>query len=391
MKSNPSQNVNIWKDYEDLIFEYKNENRLRNIPDDGENLNKIDLLSNDYLGLSKRWKEFMPEFNEYAANASFSSSASRLLSRRQCYSLDLEKLLSNFYNKDILLFNSGYHANIGTIQALNIPGTHFLCDKLIHASMIDGLIASRAEWSRWKHNDINSLRRLLEKHCDSPRLIIMVESIYSMDGDQAPLKEILQLKNEFPNIILYVDEAHGFGVRGDKGLGLCEELGILDNVDIIVGTLGKAAASSGAFVATSSLIKKILINRARSFIFSTALPPINHAWSYIMIQHIVSMTEQRQNLIAISKRFHDGIKKIIKNNSLMHTTPQASHIIPLITGNAALAIQLANALSSEGIDALPIRRPTVPEGGERIRFSLSADLSATDIDRILSAIEKIIS
>lgn len=373
--------------YSAVLQEYASEHRLRSLPTDRTDSPTIDLVSNDYLGLGKRWQEFMPEFEATQGEASFSASASRLLARRQDYHAQLETLLGALYGKESLLFNSGYHANVGTIQALNIPGTLFLCDKLIHASMIDGLAASSATFKRWRHNDVASLRKLIERNPEAERLVVMVESIYSMDGDFAPLTELVELKREYPQIILYVDEAHAFGTRGNQGLGVTEELEIIPEVDIIVGTLGKAAASSGAFVVCDSLLKQILINRARSFIFSTAMPPANQLWSSIMIRTILSMTEERKNLEAISQQFRRGLEEIQPGST---GTERTSHIIPLLTGNAERAAEIATRLRAEGIDALPIRRPTVPPGGERIRFSLSADLSTSDIDHILNHIRKAI-
>lgn len=367
--------------YADILEGYDNESRLRHIPQDHTEELTIDLVSNDYMGLGSRWKEFTEEYQKRFPDASFSSSASRLLSPRQDDFAKLEEFISTLYQKEVLMFNSGYHANVGIIQALNVPGTVFLCDKLIHASMIDGLNLSKAEFSRWRHNDIVSLSKLLERHRDAERCIVVVESLYSMDGDFAPLREIVALKNEYPNMILYVDEAHAFGTLGPRGLGLSEQLGLVDDVDILVGTLGKAAASSGAFVATSPLLKQFFINSSRSFIFSTAIPPASAAWSRLMIEKLLSMDKERAHLEKISERFRKGIEQITQQKSVSN-----SHIIPLMVGDARKAMLISAHLSSCGINALPIRRPTVPPGTERIRFSLSASLSERQIDAILQRI-----
>lgn len=368
--------------YSRILEDFDRENRLRSIPGDRCDRPHIDMTSNDYLGLAKRWKSFMPEFLSRYQDASFSSSASRLLSERQKHHLHLESLLSELYNKDVLLFNSGYHANVGIIQALAIPGTVFLCDKLIHASMIDGLALPNAEYRRWRHNDTASLRKLLEKYADAPRCIVVVESIYSMDGDLAPLADIVELKKQFPQMLLYLDEAHAFGTRGDRGLGVAEELGLIDDVDILIGTLGKAAASSGAFVTTSPLLKQFFINSSRSLIFSTAIPPVNTAWSELMTIEITGLAAERKHLAEISERFRKAVEEItcMPNNS-------RSHIVPLIVGDAEKAVRLAARLSLKGVEALPIRRPTVPEGGERLRFSLSADMSDSQVDYVIDAVK----
>lgn len=360
---------------------FEKENRLRYVPADREGNAGYDLSTNDYMGLGK-----IRDFSEFLIRnpkTAFTSSASRLLASHQDSYARLENQLGELYNKDILLFNSGYHANVGVIQSLAVEGTVFLCDKLIHASMIDGLKLGGADYRRWRHNDLSSLEKLLFKYKNSPRVVLMVESIYSMDGDVAPLRELVKLKEDYPNVILYVDEAHGFGVRGEKGLGVCEDLGILDDVDILIGTLGKACASAGAFVATHPLMKQYFMNCCRSFIFSTALPPVVADWSYEMIMKLTGMREERVHLKIISQRFKDGIERITGR-----VNDSESQIIPLIVGDAGKAIALASRLAEHGITALPIRRPTVAEGEERIRFSLSADLSNSDIDNILSILEE---
>ncbi|MDE6297757.1 MAG: 8-amino-7-oxononanoate synthase, partial [Muribaculaceae bacterium] len=366
---------NKFEAYKEILKNYESENRLRAIPSDRRYTDNIDLSENDYLGLGKRYKEFLADF--YDDNEeSFTSSASRLLAGNQKCNNELEKMLQELYGKPALLFNSGYHANVGTVSALNIPGTIFLCDKLIHASVIDGVSMSKAPKDRWRHNDINHLHKLLEKYNEEyDRIIVVAESIYSMDGDLAPLEKLVELKLEFPKMILYLDEAHAFGVRGAKGLGVAEEYGCLEEVDILVGTLGKAAASSGAFVITSPLLKSYLVNCARSFIFSTAIAPINVCWTIEMIKRIKNMSAEREYLSKISKDFRNFITKITGKEN-----PSSSQIIPLMIGDAAKAIRIADLLREEGIDALPIRRPTVPPGGERIRFSLNASLSLEDIE-----------
>lgn len=374
-------NLNPFERYSDILQDFKAQNRLRSIPEDRSQSYHIDLTSNDYLGIGEKSKDFVTDFLKANQNYNFSSSASRLLSRRQEEHKTLESELATLYDKDVLLFNSGYHANVGIIQALNIPGTIFLCDKLIHASMIDGLKLADAEYRRWRHNDIKALTALLEKHRNMERCIIIVESIYSMDGDESPLKEIVALKKRFPNIILYVDEAHAIGVRGKQGLGICEELGIIDETDILVGTFGKALASSGAFVAADSVLIQFLINSSRSFIFSTALPPVNSAWTLFVLRRVIGMQGEREHLKKISERFRKGIEEITGIPSV-----SSSQIIPIIVGDADKAIKLSNRLARKNIDSMPIRRPTVAPGTERIRLSLSASLTDYEVDYILNAI-----
>ena len=212
-----------------------------------------------------------------------------------------------------------------------------------------------------------------------------VESVYSMNGDIAPLADITALKKDFPAMMLYVDEAHAFGVRGRMGLGLCEEHGLIGSVDVIVGTFGKACASVGAFVASSAVLKEYLLNSARSFIFSTVLPPINIEYTHFVLQKMINMGDQRDYLAFISKHFESGISAITGQPVLSE-----SQIVPLMAGSNERALHLSDVLRKRGILALPIRRPTVPPGTERLRFSLNALLTESDVDHVLNEIDAVI-
>lgn len=363
----------------------KAENRLRQLPEDAHGL--IDLVSNDYLGLASREFSFREDFIKLYPDASFSSSASRLLSRKQKYHLLLEDLLKELYQKDVLLFNSGYHANTGLISALSTPEALFITDELMHASGLDGLMLGqfhrKARVLTFAHNDISDLEakiRIERAKSNISDIFIITESIFSMDGDKAPLAEIVSMKYKYPNIRIYLDEAHGFGVRGKRGLGLAEEEGLVDEIDFLVGTFGKAAASEGAFVATSPLFKSFFANSSRSFIFSTAIPPINAAWSHFMIGKIINMKEEREYLIKLGKNFRQFLKTKEDGSD--------SQIVPFICGSAERAVGLASYLRQHGVDTLPIRRPTVPAGTERIRFSLNANLKLSDLELTGKLIEK---
>lgn len=370
--------------YSGILSQFESEGRLRRIPPHRDPVRYYDLASNDYMALAFHADEFKARFLKEKSWLPFSASASRMLALSQEAFCSLENLLGSLYGRPALLFNSGYHANVGLIGALNVPGTLFLADKMIHASTIDGLSQRKCEFERWRHNDPAHLRRLLEKHRSGyDRFVVLAESVYSMDGDTAPLAELVALKREFGNVILVVDEAHGFGTRGDRGLGLCEEKGLTDDIDIIVGTLGKACASAGAFIVASQLLHDYLLNTSRPLIFSTALPPIVAAWTELMVSRLVEMKAEREHLAAISERFRKRVEEITGRECASR-----SQIVPLITGDAEKAVAISRQLEKNGVIALPIRRPTVPPGGERIRFSLNADLSADDIDRILTIIRK---
>lgn len=373
--------------YKVILEALSKECRLRSIPLAGTDADQekgksrlIDLCSNDYLGLAARESEFREAFMHSCPDAAFTSSASRLLSSAQRYHLMLEKALEHLYGKRALLFNSGYHANTGCISALAIPSTLFICDKLVHASIIDGLRIGNADFLRFPHNDLGKLRIMLEKNAGKyARIVVVTESIFSMDGDLAPLRGLTMLKEEFPNMILYVDEAHAFGVRGERGMGMAEELGLTDKIDIIIGTFGKAAASSGAFVATTELLADYFINTSRSFIFSTALPPVCCAWTLFMLQNILLMQPERERLLDTSRRLREAL-------GLPCGEEVESQIIPYVTGDAERAVALAARLREEGYLVLPIRRPTVPPGGERLRISLNAGIDYNSLTRLIEII-----
>ena len=367
--------------YQSALDQLSSSHNLRTIPADTAGLQVADLSTNDYLGLGTTVglrSEFLQQLT--AENALFSASASRLLAANQHDFNRLETLLSQLYSRHILLFNSGYHANVGAISSLASEGrTLILADKLVHASIIDGMVLSRAPFERFRHNDAAHLERLLAKHAaDYERIIIVTESVFSMDGDIAPLEEIAAVKRRYANTLLYVDEAHAFGVLGQRGLGLCSGM---PDVDVIIGTLGKAAASAGAFAACRTIaVRDYLINRARSFIFSTAIPPINCAWSRFVIEHILRMDAERARLHRLGA---------LLQKCTGAATP--SHIQPLIVGSSAKALELSAKMRAEGFKVLPIRTPTVPPGTERLRFSLSLEVTEEQLQRLSTIMPTLIN
>lgn len=284
---------------------------LRSLPRDRMADMMLDFSTNDYMGLACRAdlrNRFVnsPRFKD----ALFTSSASRLLAATQNAYEELESLLATLYGNEALLFNSGYHANSGLIPALCDKDTLILADKLVHASIIDGIMLSKCEFSRFRHNDMAHLERLIaSKRPDGNNLLVIVESVYSMDGDRAPIEELVELKRRYPGMLLYVDEAHALGVCGRQGLGLSMSCSAPQLVDVIVGTLGKAAASSGAFAIMSAQLKEVAVNRCRSLIFSTALPPVNVMWSTMMIRQLVAMYDERRHLGELSYILADALLK----------------------------------------------------------------------------------
>ena len=242
----------------------------------------LNLSSNDYLGLANDIS-LREEFLRTLTPETFlpTSSSSRLLTGNFSDYQKLEQQLATMFGTEsALIFNSGYHANTGILPAICNTHTLILADKLVHASLIDGIKLSSAKCIRYRHNDISQLQRLIaENHNAYEQIIIVTESIFSMDGDEADLPALIQLKKSYSNILLYIDEAHAFGVRGKKGLGCAEEQECINDIDFLVGTFWKAIYSAGAYIVCRQLIQEYLINKMRRFIFTTAVPPINIQWT----------------------------------------------------------------------------------------------------------------
>lgn len=359
---------------------------LRHLPADRRSSGMLDFSTNDYMGLAvdceRCWRHY-DELNLYNTQL-FTSSASRLLSSSQYIYEHLEDLLARQYKRPALVFNSGWHVNTGLIPALCDKKTLIVADRLVHASIIDGMMLAGCEWTRFRHNDVAHLEQILEKRCPTgENTLVVVESIYSMDGDSAPIEELIEVKRRHPGIMLYIDEAHAYGVVGENGLGLAHSSSEPSAWDVIVGTLGKAAASMGAFAIMSQELKDLAINKARSFIFSTALPPINVWWSCFMVDDLWKMDAERQHLASLAQYLAAGLE------SLTGEERYPSYIQPVIVGDAARAVELSRRLEEYDIKVLPIRTPTVPPGTERLRVSLSAAMSMDDIDRFVGALKEV--
>lgn len=379
------------KTYSDILQRLRAEGNFRTIPSETAATGEIiDLSTNDYLGLAVQPK-LQSEFFASEAGRTLvpmTSSASRLLSSRQREYDSLEKFLGELYGRPALLFNSGYHANTGMMQALGAgPGCLIVADKLVHASIIDGITLSKSPFTRFRHNDLAHLEKILAKEAaNHERVIIVVESVYSMDGDRADITALTDIRRRYPNTLLYVDEAHAFGIEGPGGLGLAKASGHFDEVDVVMGTFGKACASFGAFCSVSPTLRDYLINRARSFIFSTSLPPLSVEWTRYMIETFIQMDDERRHLRLLGEHLKSHLQPLSPDFPIC-----ASHIQPLVVGDAALAVDLSSRLLREGFKVLPIRTPTVPPGTERLRISLNATLSTDDIDRLGSTLTKILT
>lgn len=350
----------------------------RDVIVDGQRM--LNLSSNDYLGLAAD-SSLREEFLHTLTPNTFlpTSSSSRLLTGNFTVYEELEAELSRLFGTEAaLVFNSGYHANTGILPAVSDAQTLILADKLVHASLIDGIRLSSARCIRYRHNDLPQLERLLKEHHASYRQIIVVtESVFSMDGDEADLAALVRLKRSYDNVLLYVDEAHAFGVRGKQGLGCAEESGTIADIDFLVGTFGKAAASAGAYLVCRKVIREYLVNRMRTLIFTTALPPVNIAWTLFVVRKLAGMGERREHLAHISRTLREALQ------ARGYNCPSTSHIVPMIIGPSADTRLRADALQRHGFYALPVRPPTVPEGTSRIRFSLTADIQKREIEELI--------
>ncbi|MDO4462582.1 MAG: pyridoxal phosphate-dependent aminotransferase family protein [Bacteroidia bacterium] len=368
----------IYVRYEQELNELASSNNLRRLPSIDNNNGLVNLASNDYLAINENEALLQSFLDTYRIDAhSMSSVSSRLLTGNHIEYRNLECCLDEFLpGRHSLVFTGGFHANQGIMQALMGKNDLIIADKLSHASIIDGLRLTEATTLRYRHNDMAHLERLIEENRSKYQMcMIVTEGIFSMDGDIAPLQQIAELKQKY-NALLYVDEAHSFGLRGRDGRGISDELGVLPHVDILMCTLGKAIGSTGAFVSTNKVLREYLVNKCRTIIFTTALAPINCAWTQHVIEHLSdsSMNDARDNLMRMSAKL----------SSALNGTVGESQIIPYITGDVNLAIEKCKTLLDNGFYALPIRYPTVAKGTERIRLSLKANITESQIDSIIS-------
>ncbi|MCW9732554.1 8-amino-7-oxononanoate synthase [Avibacterium sp. 20-15] len=381
-------------DFAQTLAELKAAGQFRQLPQldhQGKMIEKdgrlmLNMSSNDYLGLANDEAlktEFLQKYGEKLPH--FTSSSSRLLTGSFAVYQQLESLMARCFGREAcLLFNSGYHANIGILPAVANKKTLILADKLVHASIIDGIRLSEADFVRYRHNDFTHLETLLGKYQNQyQRMIIVTESVFSMDGDVVDLPQLVALKQRFGNVLLYVDEAHAIGAYGKTGLGIAEQQGCIQEIDFLVGTFGKALASMGAYVVCDELIKAYLINKMRPLIFSTALPPLCVAWTTFLFEKLPYFTQRRQHLHQLSEK----VRSFFKQN-LAQSLVSESCIIPYIIGDNEKTVVKALALQEQGYYCLPIRPPTVPKGTSRIRLSLTADMTEQDVNAFLTTLVK---
>lgn len=363
----------MYQKYIEELRELNARNNLRKLPGKVPG-GLVNLSSNDYLGINED-QGFKKEFlsSGIMDKIDFSASSSRLLTGNSKEYEQLENAIARAYQKEsCLIYNSGYHANTGILPTLTGIKDLILADKMVHASIIDGSILSKAEVKRYKHLDFAHLEELLRKNRDNyENVFIVTESVFSMDGGFADLSALVALKKKY-NAFLYIDEAHALGVLGENGLGLSEEQGLVKEAEFIVGTFGKALASVGAFVVCNDIFKKYLVNKSRCLIFTTALPPVNLAWTHFIFDKLPILQKQRIHLKMLGNYVTDTLQ--VKAHS---------HIIPFILGSNAAAVKCAVQLQELGYYVMPIRHPTVPLGSARIRLSLHAGLEKYQLINLL--------
>jgi len=338
----------------------------------------IDFVTNNYLGLAGH--PAMHEGIEEGMRRWGSGAAgSRLLGGSAGYHRDLEVWIETWKGTEAaLLFNAGYMANVGIISAMVQPGMHVFSDRLNHASMIDGIQLSEAKLHRYNHLDLNHLEDLLKKY-PAPGMII-TESVFSMDGDVAPLREIANLAERYDQFLL-VDEAHSEGIFGPDGKGLVHQWDLQEKVDLVMGTFGKAYGCFGAHVCTSSLLRLWLENHARSFIYATALPiqvvlSIRNA-----LQISIEENWRREHVLKLSAQLRKDLTE--DGWDILNSSTQ---IIPILMGTNERAIAATQFLEQRGIRTAPVREPTVPKGTARLRVNVTAAHDLEHIQKLRQAL-----
>ncbi|HDR1027435.1 TPA: 8-amino-7-oxononanoate synthase [Pasteurella multocida] len=381
--------------YQQQLADLKAQNQFRQLPQlihrgrfiQREDNTMLNMSSNDYLGLANNEALRQAFFTQYQDQLpALTSSSSRLLTGSFPIYDELESLMAQAFGRETaLLFNSGYHANIGILPALADKKTLIVADKLVHASMIDGIRLAQCEFVRFRHHDYVHLEQILQKNDRTfERIIVVTESVFSMDGDCADLTQLVALKRRYPQVMLYVDEAHAIGVLGEKGLGLAEQQGCINQIDILVGTFGKALGSMGAYVICDQVIRDYLVNKMRPLIFSTALPPFNVAWTHFVFQQLPHLQAERAHLAQLSQHLRQAIVDIFQV-----PMPSESCIVPYILGDNELTVRTAQRLQQQGYYCLPIRPPTVPKGTSRIRFSLTADMQVAEVGQFIACLQEL--
>jgi 8-amino-7-oxononanoate synthase len=331
----------------------------------------IDLSTNSYLALHDN-AAILDNARSLTGSKVCGNLASRLVAEHSSLYSMLELEIANWEKTEsALVFSSGYAANVGIIQAICTRDTEVYCDRLNHASIYDGIALSGCKLIRYRHNDMSDLKNKLSLSHAKEKLII-TDTVFSMDGDQAPLADIVDLAQK-NNAMIMVDEAHATGIFGQDGSGLAEATGTQDHIDIRMGTLSKALAGLGGYFAGTSLLRDYFVNFSRSFVYSTGLPHASLAFTLATIRYIRKNPGLGQSLLTKAERLREKIKE-----TGFSTLDSSTQIIPCVVKSKDEALLLSTFLNDKGITAPAIRPPTVPEGLSRIRISCHLGLSETD-------------
>ena len=340
----------------------------------------ISFCSNNYLGLCNHpvvKRAAIAAIEKYGVGA----GASRLISGNFSLHDELEQRIARFKGTEsALVFATGYMANVGTISALAGSGDAIICDRLNHASIIDGARLSRAKLLVYRHADCDSLEEVLKQAAKYRNRLIVTDSVFSMDGDVAPLDRIVDLAEEY-DATLMIDEAHAVGFLGDGGRGAVDHFGLIGKVPVVMGTLSKAIGSIGGYIAGNADLIEYLRNKSRSFIYTTALPPSACAAAIAAIDIIETNPDLVDRLRENSRYLRDSLAE--NNIDILNSTTQ---IVPIITGDPESALDLSRKLYENGLLAPAIRPPTVPKGTSRIRISIMAQHTKEDIDKLVEIV-----
>lgn len=343
----------------------------------------LNFSSNDYLGLSQH-PLLIQTAQAYLQRYGSGATASRLVTGNYEIHEQLEYEFAQFLNREAsLLFTSGFQANSTILPTLFDRSSLIFCDRLVHNSLVQGILASQATFIRYRHNDLTHLKKCLDHHYEKyqaghyNRLGIVTETIFSMDGDRSNVEALVTLAEQY-DTWLYLDDAHGLGVYGDRGEGLAAAY---PRVDVTIGTLGKAFGSFGAIVGCSQRLKDYWINTCPGLIYTTALPPSVIGSVTAALSLMPTLKNDRERLFDRAKQLHQILQKFG-----YQTASEPSHILPIILGSPQLAIVVESYLQQHGILATAIRSPTVPVGSDRIRFALSSVHQAEDYDRLFRSL-----
>lgn len=350
----------------------------------GESKDVTIWCSNDYLGMGHN-KRVIDAMIKTATHAGVGAGGTRNISGTTRWHVALEESLADLHQKErALVFTSGYIANEGALSVIAslLPNCIIFSDALNHASMIHGMRSSRQEKQIFRHNDVEHLRSLLANAPSDRPKIIAFESVYSMEGDCAPIKEIVALAKEY-HAFTYLDEVHAVGLYGPRGAGVAEEQGVMEHIDVIEGTLGKAYGVMGGYIAASESVVDAVRSCASSFIFTTSLPPPLLAAAYASVEHLkvsdIERTRMRQNVKYLKAKLSEcGLPYLVGN----------SHIVPLVVGQARCCKYVTDLLLEHfGIYVQPINYPTVPKGTERLRLTATAAHSKEHVDHLVSSLK----